>query len=197
MSLAFAETDDYAEIVDEEDTYTMPSSKSPDSLLSDVVTHSLLRRRTLWLEGRISPSCKRGRYSPSFARKATEAKPQSATFGLVSGKTKSRPLEASCVNSRRSQRLENSSASWLVSHYSCCTLSSFGEQQAKRHNHAPEVLSFYAKKKYYLSCLSLLFLSSFFDVHLRSVCVRTHVSNPVWLRLIYYKAVLKNRWLCN
>lgn len=32
MSLAFAETDDYAEIVDEEDTYTMPSSKSPDCL---------------------------------------------------------------------------------------------------------------------------------------------------------------------
>ena len=27
MCVCFAETDDYAEIVDEEDTYTMPSSK--------------------------------------------------------------------------------------------------------------------------------------------------------------------------
>lgn len=35
MSFAFSETDDYAEIVDEEDTYTMPSSKSPDCLVSD------------------------------------------------------------------------------------------------------------------------------------------------------------------
>lgn len=39
MSFDFSETDDYAEIVDEEDTYTMPSSKSLDFLFFDAEDH--------------------------------------------------------------------------------------------------------------------------------------------------------------